>query len=85
MGDDEKVSALYIQFRVAQLVRETAEAWKKAVMGGEEITCPKCGQRVKAVRVYTDFFAWLFGCKGNFRYSCPKCSEAIMSDVFTER
>ena len=91
MGDKEKVTALYIKFRVAQLIRETADAWKKAVMGGEEITCPKCGQAVKAVRSHTEFFTWLFGgCrrfsgKGDFQYICPKCSEAIMRDVFTQR
>jgi predicted RNA-binding Zn-ribbon protein involved in translation (DUF1610 family) len=90
MGDKEKITALYVKFRVAQLIRETADAWKKAVMSGEEITCPKCGRRVKAVRSHTDFFAWLFGGrrgfsgKGNFQYSCPNCSEAVMRDVFTE-
>jgi predicted RNA-binding Zn-ribbon protein involved in translation (DUF1610 family) len=91
MGDKEKITALYIKFRVAQLIQETAEAWKKAVMGGEEITCPKCGQRVKAVRCHADIFAWLFGWrgefsgKGDFQYSCPTCSEVVMRDVFTER
>ena len=85
MGDKEKITALYIKFRVAQLIGETADAWKKAVMAGEEITCPKCGSRVKAVKVVADFFDWLFRSKGRFRYTCPKCSEAIMRDVYSER
>jgi hypothetical protein len=79
MGEKEKLTAFYIKFRVTQLIEETAMAWKKAVMDGEDITCPKCGQRVKAVRSCTDFFVELLRrFPGKFQYSCPKCSEAVL-------
>jgi DNA-directed RNA polymerase subunit RPC12/RpoP len=83
MGDKEKLTAFYIKFRVAQLIDEAAGAWKKTVVDGEEITCPACGQRVKATRSRTDFFVGLFRAfPGKFQYSCPKCSKAIL---FAER
>jgi DNA-directed RNA polymerase subunit RPC12/RpoP len=67
MGDKEKVTALYIKFRV----------------DGAEVSCPSCGQKIKAVRGRTDFFVGLFrGFPGRFQYSCPKCSKALL---FAER
>jgi DNA-directed RNA polymerase subunit RPC12/RpoP len=79
MGDKEKVSAFYIKFRVAQLVDEAVNGWSRSVMSGEEVACPGCGLKVKAVRGRTDFFVELFrGFPGKFQYSCPKCGKAIL-------
>jgi DNA-directed RNA polymerase subunit RPC12/RpoP len=83
MGDKEKVTPLYIKFRVAQLIEETAQAWQNSVIDGAEVSCPSCGQKIKGVRGRTDFFVGLFrGFPGRFQYSCPKCSKAVM---FAER
>ncbi len=83
MGDKEKVPSFYIKFRVAQLIKETAQAWQNSVIDGAEASCPSCGQKIKAVRSRTDFFVGLFrGFLGRFQYSCPKCSKALL---FAER
>src|SRR5262245_55026357 len=64
MGDKEKIPALYIKFRVAQLLEENTQAWQKSVVEGELVTCPSCGQKVKAVRTRTDFFIELIRSPG---------------------
>ena len=91
MGDQQKVVALYLKFRVEQLENEY-QALRAKIISGEAVTCLRCGSEVNPLKVPRTDQATLFllvccfvipgiiyekMTKG-FKHTCPKCGNVLL-------
>lgn len=80
MGDKEKLTALYVKFRVNQLAEEHERSWKEAVFKGHQVECPFCHKLVTVKRVINDFFVRLFSATRVYCYFCPNCTKTLFEN-----